>query len=98
MGPFELFTLLWLGSTVWVFFDAPAHGESRTWALGFLALWIVAFPWYLAVRGRADRPSHAVQARDPVAMELDRLAQLHGQGRLTLEQYEAQRAKVLGRP
>lgn len=51
----ELIVLLVIGSAIWVFFDAPNHGESRTWALGFLLLWIVAFPWYLAVRSRRTK-------------------------------------------
>lgn len=48
----ELVLLIVLATSIWVFFDAPTVGESRLWALGFLLLWIIAFPWYLAVRSR----------------------------------------------
>ncbi len=48
----ELILLVVIGTSIWVFVDAPARGLSWTWGLGCLALWIVAFPWYLAVRGR----------------------------------------------
>lgn len=51
----ELIVLVVIATSIWVFFDAPAVGESRSWALGCLLLWIVAFPWYLAVRSRRRR-------------------------------------------
>ena len=54
----SLILLIVIGTSVWVFFDAPSHGLSRTWALGALALWIVAFPWYLVERGK-----HSPRAR-----------------------------------
>lgn len=44
-----------LATSSWMFFDAPTHGLSRAWALGGIALWIVAFPWYLAQRAKAQR-------------------------------------------
>ncbi len=55
MGPIELLYVVVIGSAIWVFFDAPANGLSWTWGLGVLALWIVAFPWYLVVRGGVIR-------------------------------------------
>lgn len=51
----ELILLIIVGTSIWVFFDAPASGLSWTWGLGCLALWIVAFPWYLAERSKARR-------------------------------------------
>jgi hypothetical protein len=56
----DLLVLAVLVTSVWVFFDAPNIGESRLWALGFLALWILAFPWYLAVRSRKLRTPRPV--------------------------------------
>lgn len=47
--------LLVVGTSIWVFFDAPAHGKSWTWGLGCLALWIIAFPLYLAERNAVQR-------------------------------------------
>jgi hypothetical protein len=44
------------GSSAWVFFDAPAHGLSRWWAAGCLALWLIAFPWYLVSRAERGVP------------------------------------------
>jgi 4-amino-4-deoxy-L-arabinose transferase-like glycosyltransferase len=49
--------LVVIGTSIWVLFDAPSHQLSRTWALGCLALWIVAFPWYLATRSKAPHAS-----------------------------------------
>lgn len=61
-GPGPLETLIFLaviGTTAWVFFDAPTRGLSRWWAGGFLLLWIVAFPWYLVARRRVTpAPAH----------------------------------------
>lgn len=42
-------------TSLWVAVDAPEHRLSRTWGLGCLALWIVAFPMYLVERKKADR-------------------------------------------
>jgi hypothetical protein len=57
LGP----TLLWLGTSIWVGFDAGAHklgeyqnplGGPGAAVAGSLLLWIVVFPWYLAIRSR----------------------------------------------
>jgi hypothetical protein len=42
--------LVMLGTSGWVFFDAPTRDLSRWWSLGCLLLWVVAFPWYLVNR------------------------------------------------
>ncbi len=70
----ELILLVVVGTSIWVAFDAPQHGESWTWGLGCLALWIIAFPWYLSVRSRAranliahSRPSGEGQSARPEA-------------------------------
>ena len=72
----DLLILAVLATTVWVVFDAPTHGESRLWALGCLLLWIVAFPWYLAVRSRNLRDPAVQQAGewrpDPVEAGVER--------------------------
>ncbi|MCA1695789.1 MAG: DUF2834 domain-containing protein [Actinobacteria bacterium] len=44
-----------LGSSVWVFFDAPRRGLSRAWSLGCLFVWVAFFPTYLIERAEADR-------------------------------------------
>jgi ABC-type Fe3+ transport system permease subunit len=44
-----------LATSVWVFFDAPAHGITRVAALATLLVWIVGFPMYLADRSRVRR-------------------------------------------
>lgn len=57
----SLILLIVIGTSVWVSLDAPSHGLSRAWALGALALWIVAFPWYLVERGKSSpRSSHSI--------------------------------------
>ena len=60
----ELLLLLWLGTSIWVGFDAKAIGARRGvldglanmgplgWFLSSLLLWIVAFPLYLASRSK----------------------------------------------
>lgn len=63
--------LLVLGTSVWVAFDAGTHklqqyqnglGGPTTACLGSLLLWIVAFPWYLAVRSRIRAGVQPVKA------------------------------------
>jgi Double zinc ribbon len=53
--------LVVLGTSIWVAFDAHTHklsaydnnvGGPATACIGSLLLWIVAFPWYLAIRSR----------------------------------------------
>ena len=51
----DIVVLTVLATSVWVFFDAPRIGESRTWTIGVLLLWIIAFPWYLSVRSKKLR-------------------------------------------
>lgn len=60
LGPFGT-ALMVLGTSVWVAVDAGTHkldqyrngiGGRGTAFLGSLLLWIVVFPWYLAVRSR----------------------------------------------
>jgi hypothetical protein len=53
----ELIVIVVVGTSIWVAFDAPKQGLSWTWALGYLALWIVAFPWYLLERRKATHPA-----------------------------------------
>jgi uncharacterized membrane protein len=54
--------LIVAGTSIWVLFDAPNHYLSRSWALGCLALWIVAFPWYLFERSKAPDANGAAIA------------------------------------
>lgn len=42
--------LVVVATSLWVMFDASAHGLSWTWGVGCLVLWVVVFPWYLATR------------------------------------------------
>jgi hypothetical protein len=60
LGPVGVVVLV-LGTSIWVGVDASAHklgkyqsflGDPIAACLGSLLLWIVAFPWYLAVRSR----------------------------------------------
>jgi hypothetical protein len=75
----ELVLLVVIGTSIWVAFDAPQHGLSWSWGLGCLALWILAFPWYLVERQKAIQARGAPAgmridgSRDPVAVELDRI-------------------------
>ena len=52
-----------LGSSIWVFVDAPRHGHSRGWALGCLFAWVVFFPWYLIRRAERSPPEGAAAGR-----------------------------------
>ena len=60
VGMQALIGLLIVGTTVWVGVDASKrdwrnHGFANAtwkWVVGMLLLWIVAFPVYLAQRGR----------------------------------------------
>src|SRR4051812_2150290 len=61
----ELVILVVVVTSIWVAFDAPAHGESRTWGLGCLLLWLIAFPWYLSVRSRKRRLARAEAPATP---------------------------------
>jgi hypothetical protein len=54
-----LVVLVVVGTSVWVFVDAPGRGLSRWWAGGCLALWIVAFPWYVVTRRGGPVPAGA---------------------------------------
>lgn len=64
---FELLVLIVVGTSIWVFIDAPARGLSWTWGLGTLALWIVAFPWYLVERQKVSAPRAAPRAQSSAA-------------------------------
>lgn len=59
MDAYALAILIVIATAIWVAFDAPTHGLSWTWSLGVLALWIVAFPWYLSVRSTRIRLERA---------------------------------------
>jgi hypothetical protein len=53
-----LYLILVIPTSIWVAADAygrrpPAEIAWWGWLLGCLGLWIVFFPWYLGVRGRA---------------------------------------------
>lgn len=58
-----LVVLIIIGTTVWVGVDTSGRDFSQSkfarstaqWVIGSLFLWIVAFPAYLALRGRAPR-------------------------------------------
>lgn len=58
----ELIFLIVVGGSIWVFIDAPSHGLSWTWGLGCLALFVVAFPWYLAERSKVERLERTLPA------------------------------------
>lgn len=62
---FEFVVLIVLGTSIWVARDAPQHGLSWTWGLGCLALWIVAFPWYLVERGKRRQRAATVGPPSP---------------------------------
>lgn len=70
-----------IATSIWVFIDsggrdwaqAATHGpgSAGAWTAGSLLLWIVFFPWYLAVRGRAPRyrePDQQPPAATPAAV------------------------------
>jgi 4-amino-4-deoxy-L-arabinose transferase-like glycosyltransferase len=55
---------LLVGTAVWVFFDAPERSLTRWWSLGVVALWAVAFPWYLVNRTKEPlRPRLSLVSR-----------------------------------
>jgi hypothetical protein len=72
MGSLAL--LIIVGTTIWVGFDAAGRDFSQSkfarstaqWVIGSLGLWIVAFPAYLVLRGRAPLKLAAAQG-SPVA-------------------------------
>jgi 4-amino-4-deoxy-L-arabinose transferase-like glycosyltransferase len=68
--------LVVVATSIWVFFDAPAHGLSRTWGLGCLAFWIIAFPWYLVERGKRPRggEGHNAPSQQPPGWYPDPIA------------------------
>jgi len=45
-----LYVIATVGSSVWVYFDAPRHGMSRWWAVGCLVAWVAFFPFYMIKR------------------------------------------------
>jgi hypothetical protein len=61
----SLVFLVVIGTSIWVFFDAPSRGLSRSWALGALLLWIVLFPWYLVERSK--RASESASNQPPTS-------------------------------
>jgi 4-amino-4-deoxy-L-arabinose transferase-like glycosyltransferase len=73
-----LVLLIGIVASVWVFFDAPEHGLSRSWALGVFLLWIVALPWYMVRRNHPaswEQPARPVTGRwepDPRNPSLER--------------------------
>jgi 4-amino-4-deoxy-L-arabinose transferase-like glycosyltransferase len=69
MGPADLLVLIVLGTSIWVLFDAPRHALSRSWAVGCILLWIVAFPWYLATRSKASPAETTGTRRCPECAE-----------------------------
>jgi hypothetical protein len=94
-----LIVLVVIGTAIWVGFDAPARGLSWTWALGCLALWIVAFPWYLVERQRA--PGRAPQRASPPPRtapapetDLQRLQRMRAEGQLSQAQYDAEKRRL----
>jgi hypothetical protein len=65
MTPFALYSLVVLGTTIWVGIDSSNLGMNRGrggggfldmgtagWVFACLLLWIISFPCYLAVRGK----------------------------------------------
>ena len=78
LGPFGPILLV-VGTSIWVAVDAGNHrlgeyengiGGTAGACIGSLLLWIVVFPWYLAVRSRIRaglQPVRAVRAQPPVA-------------------------------
>src|SRR3954453_16897189 len=66
--------LIIVGPPIWVGIDAAGRDFSQSkfasstaqWVIGSLGLWIVAFPAYLVLRGRAPLKRAAVEA-SPVA-------------------------------
>jgi 4-amino-4-deoxy-L-arabinose transferase-like glycosyltransferase len=91
-----------IASAVWVFIDAPARGLSWTWGLGVLAVWIVAFPWYLVERNRqpvigraGSSPTNPAVSQAAVPeTDLQRLQRMRAEGQLTEAQYEGQKRQL----
>jgi hypothetical protein len=60
----SLFLIFWVGSSIWVYFDAKSIGVQKGqipgitdmgpvgWFFVALLLWIVGFPAWLAMRGK----------------------------------------------
>ena len=74
----ELMLVVYLGTVVWVYFDAQALGARRGlihnatfdmgpigWALSCALLWIIGFPAYLANRGQIRVAGERERARNP---------------------------------
>jgi uncharacterized paraquat-inducible protein A len=64
-------SILWLGTSIWVAFDAGTHrlgqyqngiGGPASACIGSLLLWIIVFPWYLAIRSRIRAGVQPVKA------------------------------------
>jgi hypothetical protein len=64
---FELAILVAIGSSIWVFFDAPKHGLDRTWTFFVLMLWVIGFPWYLVARHKMVKLSRESPTLTPAA-------------------------------
>jgi hypothetical protein len=93
---YELVILVVVGTSIWVAFDAPAHGMSWAWGIGCLLLWIIVFPGYLWERRSA--PKLTKQGRQPAAeTDLQRLQRMRAEGQLNAAQYEAEKRQLAKR-
>ena len=70
LGPFGPFLLV-LGTSIWAAVDASTHkladyqnglGGPASAFFGSLLLWILVFPWYLAIRSRIRSGVQPVKA------------------------------------
>lgn len=76
------------------------------WFFGCLLLWIVGFPYYLAKRGEFKRINAKGQSGQGFSSqgtgsnlnELEKLASLRDRGVLTEQEFQIQKAKILGTP
>lgn len=53
-----------IGSSIWVFFDAPKRGLSRAWSIGCLFVWVGFFPMYLIARAETGGSDERDAAED----------------------------------
>lgn len=65
--PPVFWSVLCLGSTIWVYVDARSRGIPRAgvWALNTFIAWIAMFPFYLYRRNWPERPCPSVEGRSP---------------------------------
>ena len=93
---FLVLVFIWLAPAFLVAQYAANRGQSFAifLLLGLVASWVIALIVTLVIPDTGTAPE--LSTYDDLAGRLERLADLHDQGVLTDEEFEAQKARLLG--